>query len=120
MTKHQDFHLVGVIATHHHDHQLQDLPHDQVSQGQDHDQQHERQPRGVAAQTRTSRPTTGFLNGTGIFSYAVATFAVCLAARRTAALPRWVAVSGMVAAVLLLASFVVAPAVLLPTWAIIA
>jgi hypothetical protein len=56
----------------------------------------------------------------GIFSYAAATFAVCLRARRTAALPGWVAVSGMVVAVLLLAAFVVAPAVLLPAWAIIA
>jgi hypothetical protein len=56
----------------------------------------------------------------GVFSFAAAMFAVCLRSRRTAALPGWVAFSGMVVAVLLLAAFVVAPAVLLPVWVIIA
>lgn len=56
----------------------------------------------------------------GVFSFAAATFAVCLRARRTRALPGWVAVSGMVVAVLLLAAFVVAPAILLPLWVIVA
>jgi hypothetical protein len=56
----------------------------------------------------------------GVFSFAAAMFAMCLRARRTAALPGWVAVSGMVVAVLLLASFVVAPALLLPIWVILA
>ncbi|NJC69056.1 hypothetical protein HC031_04860 [Planosporangium thailandense] len=56
----------------------------------------------------------------GVFSFAATTFAVCLRAPRTRALPGWVAVSGMVVAVLLLTSFVVAPAVLLPLWVIVA
>ncbi len=56
----------------------------------------------------------------GVYSFATAMFVLCLRSRRAATMPRWVAVSGMVVAVLLLAAFVVAPAVLLPAWVIIA
>ncbi|WP_426507413.1 hypothetical protein ACPPVO_54500 [Dactylosporangium sp. McL0621] len=54
----------------------------------------------------------------GVYSFAAATFVLCLRARRTATLPGWIAISGMVIAVLLLASIVVAPALLLPLWVI--
>jgi hypothetical protein len=48
------------------------------------------------------------------------TFVLCLRSRRAGTLPGWAAVSGMVVAVLLLTAFVVAPALLLPAWVIIA
>ncbi|MCW2912745.1 MAG: hypothetical protein JWN52_813 [Actinomycetia bacterium] len=56
----------------------------------------------------------------GVYSFAVVTFVLCLRSRRAATLPGWAAISGMVVAVLLLAAYVVAPAVLLPAWVIIA
>lgn len=55
----------------------------------------------------------------GIYSFAVATFLMALHARRTASAPRWQTVIGRVVAVLLLASYVAAPAVLLPLWVIV-
>jgi hypothetical protein len=54
----------------------------------------------------------------GIYSFALATFLVSLHARRTATAPRWQTATGFVVAVLLLASYVAAPAVLLPLWTI--
>jgi hypothetical protein len=43
-------------------------------------------------------------------------FLTARAARRAGAVPGWVGTSGMVVAVLLLASYIVAPVVLLPLW----
>ena len=59
------------------------------------------------------------LIGGGIYSFAVATFLMWLHAGRTASAPRWQTVSGRVVAVLLLASYVAAPAILLPIWTIV-
>lgn len=55
----------------------------------------------------------------GMYSFALATFLVSLHAGRTGAVPRWQAISGMTVAVLLLGSFVAAPAMLLPVWALV-
>jgi hypothetical protein len=55
----------------------------------------------------------------GMYSFALATFLVSLHAGRTGAVPRWQAASGMTVAVLLLGSFVAAPAMLLPVWALV-
>jgi hypothetical protein len=55
----------------------------------------------------------------GMYSFALATFLVSLHAGRTGAVPRWQAASGMTVAVLLLCSFVAAPAMLLPVWALV-
>lgn len=52
----------------------------------------------------------------GIYSFALATFLMWLHASRTASAPRWQSVGGRVVAVLLLASIVAAPAILLPVW----
>ena len=55
----------------------------------------------------------------GIYSFAVATFLIGLHARRTNSAPRWQTITGRVVAVLLLASYLAAPAILLPVWTII-
>jgi hypothetical protein len=55
----------------------------------------------------------------GIYAFAVAVFLSARAARRAGAVPGWVGTSGMVVAVLLLASYIVAPAVLLPLWVLV-
>jgi hypothetical protein len=54
-----------------------------------------------------------------MYSFALATFLVALHAGRTSAVPRWQSVTGMVVAVLLLASFAAAPSMLLPVWALV-
>lgn len=55
----------------------------------------------------------------GMYSFGLATFLVSMHAGRTSAVPRWQAISGMTVAVLLLGSFVAAPAMLLPIWALV-
>ncbi|HEX7106208.1 MAG TPA: hypothetical protein VF218_09595 [Acidothermaceae bacterium] len=55
----------------------------------------------------------------GVYSFALATFLMCLHASRTSSAPRWQTVTGRIIAVLLLASYVASPAMLLPLWAIV-
>jgi hypothetical protein len=52
----------------------------------------------------------------GIYSYALATFLLCLHARNTRVAPRWQTLTGMIVAVLLLAAYLAVPAILLPAW----
>ena len=54
----------------------------------------------------------------GIYSFALAVLLLSLDARRSSVVPSWVGTSGIVVAVLLLASYVVLPMVLLPLWAV--
>jgi hypothetical protein len=54
-----------------------------------------------------------------MYSFALAIVLVSLHASRTRAVPRWQSVTGMVVGVLLLGSFVAAPALLLPVWALV-
>jgi hypothetical protein len=54
----------------------------------------------------------------GIYSFALAVLLLSLDARRSSAMPSWVGVSGIVVAVLLLASYVALPMLLLPLWAV--
>jgi hypothetical protein len=55
----------------------------------------------------------------GMYSFALAIVLVSLHAGRTSAVRRWQSVTGMVAGVLLLGSFVAVPAMLLPVWALL-
>jgi hypothetical protein len=55
----------------------------------------------------------------GIYSFAVATFLMGLHGHRTDSAPRWQTITSRTVAVLLLASYVAAPAVLLPIWTIL-
>jgi hypothetical protein len=55
----------------------------------------------------------------GMYSFALATFLVALHAGRTSAVPRWQSATGMVVGVLLLASIMAVPSMLLPLWALV-
>jgi hypothetical protein len=54
----------------------------------------------------------------GVYSFALAVLLLSLDARRSSVMPSWIGVSGIVVAVLLLASYVVLPMVLLPLWVV--
>ena len=76
---------------------------------------------GVPIATALAQSGLFVMIGCGIYSIAVAIFLFSLEARRQrTALPRWLATSGLVVAVLLLGSYVGAPAALLPIWLVVA
>lgn len=52
-------------------------------------------------------------------SFALAVLLFSLHGRRTGAMPAWQAWAGVIVAVLLLASFVAIPAILLPIWTVV-
>lgn len=75
---------------------------------------------GVPAAMTAGQAGLGVLLFGGVYSLAAAVFLLSLAARRQgAAMPGWLAVAGMVIAVLLVASVVGTPALLLVIWLIL-
>jgi hypothetical protein len=76
---------------------------------------------GVPVATALAQSGLFVMIGCGVYSIAVAIFLISLEARRQrTALPRWLATSGLVVAVLLVGSYVGAPVVLLPVWLVVA